>query len=268
MLKEYFAPKLLRNPWTRCALAGIHLIHFREQKLCCRICSSHLVGCRFPHQASSVSWNLRSEWHLSTNLAMQIVNCAPWSPTLQCRHGCMSPSCGKGRMHSGGEHEWQIQRPHLRQWCFLKQSTVPAHLVDPSKKRQTIYLTQHGVKMMIGHESKKYYRPHAAWRGRNNPFCHPFCPPSLQLLKSNQKSAWHIWHNCSWGCRSAMRSQSSNMKENVTISSAYISSTVPRTIWFVRLLKILKRHAVLSPEPPKIQASHSLTRPFCKKPSD
>lgn len=131
MLKEYFAPKLLRNPWTRCALAGIHLIHFREQKLCCRICSSHLVGCRFPHHASSVSWNLRSEWHVFTNLAMQMFTFAPGSPTLQCRHGCMSPSCGKGRMHSGGEHEWQIQRPHLRQWCFLKQRT-----------RKRIWLTQ------------------------------------------------------------------------------------------------------------------------------
>lgn len=117
--------------------------------------------------------------------------------------------------------------------------------------------------MTIGHESKKYYRTldgtlvdiwlslfsfsiflqeregkphgsfldpagrslefHAAWSGRNNPFCHPFCPPNLQLLKSNQKSAWHIWHNCSWGgCRSATRSRSSKMKENVTISSTYM----------------------------------------------
>ena len=102
--------------------------------------------------------NLRSEWHVSTNLAMQFVNCAPWSPTLQCRHGCMSPSCGKGRMHSGGEHEWQIQRPHLRQWCFLKQSTE-AHLVDPSKKRQTIYLTEMVSKWWLATNLKSTIEP-------------------------------------------------------------------------------------------------------------
>lgn len=175
MLKEYFAPKLLRNPWTQCALAGIHLIHFREQKLCCRICSNHLVGCRFPHQASSVSWNLRSEWHLSTNLAMQIVNCAPWSPTLQCRHGCMSPSCGKGRMHSGGEHEWQIQRPHLRQWCFLKQSSRKRIWLTPSKVTNNLS-DGHGVKMMIGHESKKVLSTPCSLRRKRQSFLPSFLP--------------------------------------------------------------------------------------------
>ena len=47
-------------------------------------------------------------------------------PALQWRQGSICPSCGRGRMHSGGEHEWQMQRPHLRQWCFLRSNQKSA----------------------------------------------------------------------------------------------------------------------------------------------
>ena len=137
------------------------------------------------------------------------VDMAAWAPAV-VKVACIPEASMSDKYNDhtcGSDVSWSNQRS---QRIWLTQA-----------KWQTIYLDMVS-KWWLAHESKKYYRPNAAWRGRNNPFCHPFCPPSLQLLKSNQKSAWHIWHNCGWGCRSAMRSQSSNMKENVTISSTYI----------------------------------------------
>ena len=184
------------------------------------------------------------------------VDMAAWAPAV-VKVACIPEASMSDKYNDhtcGSDVSWSNQRS---QRIWLTQA-----------KWQTIYLTEHGVKMTIGHESKKYYRTHAAWGGRNDPFCHPFALPVCSSSRATRSQPDIFDTTAVEGADRQWGPSQATWKKMLLYHVTYISSTVPRTIWFVRLLKILKRHAVLSPEPPKIQASRSLTRPFCKKPSD
>ena len=123
------------------------------------------------------------------------------------------------------------------------------------------------VKMMIGHESKKYYRPHAAWRGRNNPF---FALPVCSSSKAT-RSQPNIFDTTAVEAADRQWGPSQATWKKMLLHHLHIYPAL--SLGPFDLLGCLKFSSAMLFWVPnllkyKLAASHSLTRPFCKKPSD